>query len=103
MKFSHNEPKINNGLKNFIENNIALIEDRDFRKLYKRAYSARSTFTVGYLTHALYSIGIDPLDDLDYIPAGFLEACDALIDVDIPDHIEHIDESAFLIAIILSQ
>ena len=43
----------------------------------------------------LYSIGIDPLDELDYIPAGFLEACDALIEVEIPTHIESIDESAF--------
>ena len=95
MKFSSNNPEINNGLKKFIESNIALIENKDFKELYKRAYATRSTFTVGHLTHVLYSIGIDPLDDLDYIPAGFLEACDALIEVDIPSHIEHIDESAF--------
>ena len=95
MKFSHTKPKINNGLKDFIEDNIALIEDRDFKELYKKAYSINSVFNVDDLTHVLYSIGIDPLEDLTYIPAGFLESCDALIEVEIPLHIEHIDESAF--------
>ena len=95
MKFSHNEPKINNGLKDFIEDNIALIEDGDFKELYKKAYSMNSEFNVGDLTHVLYSIGIDPLEELTYIPAAFFESCDALVEVDIPVHIEHIDESAF--------
>lgn len=95
MKFSNNEPEINNGLKNFIEDNISLIENKDFKELYKKAYSINSVFNVGDLTHVLYSIGIDPLEDLTYIPASFFESCDALFEVDIPLHIERIDESAF--------
>lgn len=95
MKFSHNEPKINDSLKGFIEDNISLIEDRDFKELYKKAYSINNVFNVGDLTHVLYSIGIDLLEDLTYIPAAFFESCDALIEVEIPIHIERIDESAF--------
>ena len=95
MKFSNNNPQINKGLKDFIEDNISLIENKDFKELYKKAYSINSVFNVGDLTHVLYSIGIDPLDELTYIPAAFLESCDALIEVEIPTHIEHIDESAF--------
>lgn len=95
MKFSNNTPRINEGLKEFIENNISLIEDEDFKELYKKAYGMNTQFNIGDLTHVLYSIGIDPLDNLNYIPAAFLESCYALIDVEIPSHIEHIDESAF--------
>ena len=95
MKFSNNNPQINEGLKDFIEDNISLIENGDFKELYKKAYSMISQFNVGDLTHVLYSIGIDPLEDLTYIPAAFFEPCDALIEVEIPTHIEQIDESAF--------
>lgn len=95
MKFSNNEPKITNRLKNFIEDNISLIENRDFKELYEKAYAMDSGINVSDLTHVLYSIGMDPLEDLRYIPVSFLEACDALIEVDIPIHIERIDESAF--------
>ena len=95
MKFSNNNPQIDKELKEFIEDNISLIENGDFKELYKKAYSMTSEFNVGDLTHVLYSIGIDPLEDLTYIPAAFLESCDALIEVEIPIHIEHIDESAF--------
>ena len=95
MKFSHNTPQIDKALKEFIEDNISLIENRGFKELYKKAYSMNSQFNVGDLTHVLYSIGIDPLEELTYIPAAFLESCDALFEVDIPVHIEHIDESAF--------
>ena len=95
MKFSHDNPQIDKSLKEFIEDNISLIENRDFKELYKKAYSMNIPFNVGDLTHVLYSIGIDPLEDLTYIPAAFFESCDALFEVDIPVHIEHIDESAF--------
>ena len=95
MKFSHNNPQIDKPLKEFIEDNISLIENKDFKELYKKACSMNSQFNVGDLTHVLYTIGINPLEDLTYIPASFLESCDALIEVEIPTHIEHIDESAF--------
>ena len=96
MKFSHDNPQISKPLKEFIEDNISLIENRDFKELYKKAYGMNNDFNVvGDLTHVLYSIGIDPLEELTYIPAAFFESCDALFEVDIPVHIEHIDESAF--------
>lgn len=95
MKFSHDNPQIDKSLKEFIEDNISLIENGNFKELYKKAYRMTSQFNVGNLTHVLYSIGIDPLEDLTYIPASFFESCDALIEADIPVHIEHIDESAF--------
>ena len=95
MKFSHNNPKIDKSLKEFIEDNISLIESGDFKELYKKAYGMNTQFNIGDLTHVLYSIGIDPLEDLTYIPAAFFESCDALFEIDIPVHIEHIDESAF--------
>ena len=95
MKFSNDTPQIDKALKEFIEANISLIENRDFKELYKKAYGMDIEYAIGTLTHVLYSIGIDPLEDLTYIPAGFFESCDALIEVEIPIHIEQIDESAF--------
>ena len=95
MKFSNNEPKINDALKNFIEKYIHLIEQKEFADLYKRAYSLNTQFETGMLTQILYQIGEDPLPYLNYIPEGFLEGCDALIEVEIPAHITDVGESAF--------
>ena len=61
MKFSNNEPKINDALKNYIEKYIHLIEQKEFADLYKRAYSLHTQFETGMLTHILYEIGEDPL------------------------------------------
>lgn len=95
MKFSNNNPNIDKELKEFIEKNISLIEAEEFDELYKHAYNNPFALDTGSLTHVLYSVGIDPLDHLDYIPASFLKSCDALTEIEIPTHIEHVDESAF--------
>ena len=95
MKFSNNNPEINKGLKEFIEQNISLIEAKEFDELYKETHAHPFDFEVGSLTHLIYSIDIDPLENLDYIPPDFFEGCDALIEVEIPNHIEYILESAF--------
>ena len=95
MKFSNNTPHISKGLKEFIEQNISLIEADEFDELYRRAYQHPFDFDVGPLTHLLYSIDVDPLENLDYIPPDFFEGCDELIEVEIPNHIEYIHESAF--------
>ena len=95
MKFSTNKPRIDKRLKEFIEQNISLIEAKEFDELYRRAYQDPSNFEVGLLTHLLYSIDIDPLENQDYIPPDFCEGCDALIEVEIPNHIKYIHESGF--------
>lgn len=95
MKFSNNNPQINKRLKEFIEENISLIEAEEFDELYRRAYQHPFDFEIGTLTHVLYSIDMDPLENLNYIPPDFCEGCDALIEVEIPDHIEYIQESGF--------
>lgn len=95
MKFSNNNPDINERLKEFIEQNISLIEFKEFDALYRYAYSQPFDFEIGSLTHMLYSIDVNPLENLDYIPIDFFVGCDSLIEVEIPDHIEYIHESAF--------
>lgn len=95
MKFSNDNLQINKFLKEFIEQYISLIEGKEFDELYRLAYNYPFGFEVGSLTHLLYSIDVDPLENLDYIPPDFFEACDELVEVEIPTHIEYIRESAF--------
>ena len=59
-------------LKLFIEENADLIAADDFETLYEKAVSTLGVGRVGRLTSIFLSVNIDPLEDLTYIPKGYL-------------------------------
>jgi hypothetical protein len=78
-------------LKHFIENNIDLIEDNEWSKVY---LNALSRIPVGILTEALLKARINPLNYLDYIPEWYLAHSD-IEEFEIPDGVDSIGEGAF--------
>lgn len=77
-------------LKEFIEQNINLIEDNDFTELYNRC----SDDNRGELTDVLYECSIDPLQYMTEIPDMFAAETD-LTNITIPDSITSIGKHAF--------
>lgn len=81
-------------LKNFIEENIDLIEQKNWRDLYDLA-SVHIPFQIGNLTTNLMYAGINPLDDLDVVlPEMFAEGF--IDEVVLPIHISVIKRQAFM-------
>lgn len=66
-----------------------LFKKNEFRTLYRKL-----DINSCELTKLLNSLGIDPLDYLDYIPRYFLSGAQ-ITSVNIPDHIKGIDVNAF--------
>lgn len=77
-------------MKKFIEDNVGLIENNEFNRLY----SIIDELWVSSLTQLLYSVGIDPLPYLDVVPKEFAYRC-TLSDVYIPSNITDIYAKAF--------
>ena len=65
---------MNNIIKNFIEQNIGLIEDNKWEEVYDNAWSVWEFLSadIGELTATFLDADIDPSDYLDYIPKGYL-------------------------------
>lgn len=81
-------------VKEFIENNIDLIEDRAWDQIYDNAKFTLDSESIGKFTEAMLSIGEDPLETLDYIPDYYLS--DAEIEsFNIPNHILELREGCF--------
>ena len=81
-------------VKEFIENNIELIEDRAWDQIYDNARFTLDSESTGGFTLAMLDIGEDPLEYLDYIPEYYLS--DAKIDsFTIPNHILELSEGCF--------
>lgn len=81
-------------VKDFIENNIELIEDRAWDQIYDNARFTLDSESTGGFTLAMLDIGEDPLKTLDYIPEYYLS--DAKIDsFTIPNHILELSEGCF--------
>lgn len=81
-------------VKEFIEDNIDLIEDRAWDQIYDNAVYHLDSESIGGFTLAMLSIGEDPLETLDYIPDYYLS--DAKIEsFNIPDHIHQLCEGCF--------
>lgn len=80
-------------LKNFIEENIDLIEKKNWRDLYDLA-SVHIPFQIGNLTTNLMYAGINPLDDLNVVlPEMF---ADSMIEqIELPVQISVIKRQAF--------
>ena len=80
-------------LKNFIEENIDLIEQKNWRDLYDLA-SVHIPFQIGNLTTNLMYAGINPLDDLDIVlPEMFSNSM--LQKIELPVQISVIKRQAF--------
>ena len=81
-------------LKNFIEENIDLIEQKNWRDLYDLAY-VHIPFQIGNLTTNLMYAGIDPLDDLDVVlPEMFADSM--IKKIELPVQISAIKRQAFM-------
>ena len=80
-------------LKNFIEENIDLIEQKNWRDLYDLA-SVHIPFQIGNLTTNLMYAGINPLDDIEVVlPEMF---ADSMIEqIELPVQISVIKRQAF--------
>ena len=103
-------------VKNFIEENIDLIEENDFKTFFLRTVRLRPQ-QVGELSKALEDAEIYPLNYLGYVPAyymygtdieifapkpgityisqGAFRYCDNLISVDLPESVRYIHAHAF--------
>lgn len=80
-------------LKNFIEENIDLIEQKNWRDLYDLA-SVHIPFQIGNLTTNLMYAGINPLDDLEVVlPEMFAESM--IQKIELPVQIAVIKRQAF--------
>lgn len=81
-------------VKQFIEDNIDLIEDRAWDQIYDNARFTLDSESTGGFTLAMLDIGEDPLETLDYIPDYYLS--DAKIEsFYIPNHIHELCEGCF--------
>ena len=81
-------------VKEFIEDNIDLIEDRAWDQIYDNARFTLDSESTGGFTLAMLDIGEDPLKTLDYIPDYYLS--DAKIEYfNIPNHIHLLSEGCF--------
>lgn len=67
---------MNSKIKEYIEQHINLIEDGYFARLYDKPWSdalSNDIFdNLGQMTEALLLAGIDPLENIDYIPCSYL-------------------------------
>lgn len=82
---------MDNIYKNFIKENIDLIEENAWQLIYK---SAIQRVPIGQFTQILLEAKINPLDYLDYIPEFYLRNTD-ISEFKIPDHIKRINYNAF--------
>ena len=53
-------------------------------------------YIIGEVSQALLKHMINPLDDLDYVPARFLSYSTDIRYLEVPDNIKRIEEGAFL-------
>jgi hypothetical protein len=108
---------MDSAIKQFIEENIDLIEDDRWEEVYKK-YRSKIRLD-GNFTLTLLEAGIDPLDYLNYIPERYLEStnikkfaipdsvtsigdqafynCSSLTSINIPDSVTSIGEMAFAV------
>ena len=83
-------------VKEFIELNIDLIQNKEWNKVYDNASIYLDSESTGALTQVLLNIGIDPVQEqhLDYIPEYYLSGATIHTFV-IPSHIQELQEGCF--------
>lgn len=79
-------------IKRFIEENKDLILNSQWEELYQKA---NRNIITSEITRVLLDAGINPLEELNYIPAQYLENDDKVKDFKVPNNILFIGESAF--------
>ena len=92
MKFREFSNK-SEGVLNWIHKHIDLIDENKWNEVYE--YLTRSAITYHAVTEALYEAGIEPLDYLEYVPEDYLSNNPNVIEIEIPEGIKSISESAF--------
>lgn len=80
-------------LNKFIEENIDLIDESNFTKLYDILPDA--TINTPYLTNILFDCGINPAEGMTVIPIDFAEHCALPVGFKIPDTVVEIKKGAF--------
>ena len=86
-------------VKEFIEDNIDLIESGAWDQIYDNAKFTLDSESTGKFTEAMLAIGENPLDTLDYIPDYYLS--DAKIEsFNIPNHIHELCEGCFAFSLL---
>ena len=87
---------MNLDIKEFIEQNIDLIDNDEWEKVYNKINLSRlSIDRTGEFTDAMLEAGLDPLVRLDYIPSYYLINSDIEGEFYIPNHIKSIGDYAF--------
>ena len=79
-----------------IEENKALIEAEDWENLYRKLGETQAIDTIGKVSQALLSAGVDPLEGSKKIPQYFF-AMLPITSYEVPDGIEIIGASAFVL------
>ena len=92
MKFKEFSDK-NENVFNWIHKHLDLIDENAWDQVYE--YLIRSTQVYNKITEAFYQAGIEPLDYLDYVPEDYLSNNENIIEIEIPEHVKSINESAF--------
>ena len=82
-------------VKEFIEENIDLIEDNKWEEVYESIYPQLGLYHIGEFTQIILEANINPLEYMDYIPYGYLYNSSDLENFTIPDHIKTIGDWAF--------
>jgi hypothetical protein len=88
------ENRMNEEIKQFIEQNIQLIDECDFKKLYNQASSIFDDEEIPELTKIFLTSGIDPLLYLTNVPERYCSDL-SIKEVTIPSNIKIIGTSAF--------
>ena len=84
---------MNPTLQVFIEDNIQMIEQRDWKGVYRRLADI-DVYLIPHFTKMLLDLKEDPLEGMDYIPENFLRQM-SITSFDIPSGIKTIGAAAF--------
>lgn len=85
---------INPALKDFIRDNIDLIDDNNFTTLYSHS-NYPDILSIGHLSDTLFQAGINPLEYMNFVPRRFLNNSTATFELTLPGNIKGINSAAF--------
>lgn len=91
-KFKKEQP-LTDQIKNILEEYIDTIQKNDWDKFYQELDFDQSTF--GEVTQLLIESGIDPLDNITYVPENYLYNNWEILNISLPNNIDTIQSAAF--------
>ena len=88
---------ITDDVKNFIEQNIELIENKNFLELYHKAAKRFNIIQspIGELTSVLYEAGIDPLEGQTFVPPFFFYQSNTVDSFIVPSSCKQLSSFSF--------